>query len=79
MPVPKKGAGDVDPEQELDPSGGRPKLYDGVGHFSDCIDPSILLSIPRYYYVHTLERVKGIEPSSPAWKAGSLPLSYTRV
>src|SRR5205823_14821820 len=25
------------------------------------------------------ERVKGIEPSSPAWKAGTLPLSYTRV
>src|SRR5262249_39595563 len=24
------------------------------------------------------ERVKGIEPSSPAWKAGALPLSYTR-
>ena len=25
-----------------------------------------------------LERVKGIEPSRPAWKAGALPLSYTR-
>jgi hypothetical protein len=25
------------------------------------------------------ERVKGIEPSPPAWKAGALPLSYTRV
>src|SRR5438876_9663459 len=25
------------------------------------------------------ERVKGIEPSSPAWKAGALPLSYTRA
>jgi hypothetical protein len=24
------------------------------------------------------ERVKGIEPSQPAWKAGTLPLSYTR-
>ena len=24
------------------------------------------------------ERVKGIEPSWPAWKAGALPLSYTR-
>ena len=24
------------------------------------------------------ERVKGIEPSPPAWKAGALPLSYTR-
>jgi hypothetical protein len=25
-----------------------------------------------------LERVMGIEPTSPAWKAGALPLSYTR-
>jgi hypothetical protein len=26
-----------------------------------------------------LERVTGIEPASPAWKAGALPLSYTRI
>ena len=26
-----------------------------------------------------VERVKGIEPSYPAWKAGVLPLNYTRV
>jgi hypothetical protein len=26
-----------------------------------------------------LERVKGIEPSSVAWEATALPLSYTRV
>ena len=25
-----------------------------------------------------MERVKGIEPSSSAWKAAALPLSYTR-
>ena len=25
-----------------------------------------------------LERVMGIEPTYPAWKAGALPLSYTR-
>ena len=25
-----------------------------------------------------LERVMGIEPTRPAWKAGALPLSYTR-
>src|SRR4028118_1536047 len=25
------------------------------------------------------ERVRGIEPPSPAWKAGALPLSYTRA
>ena len=26
-----------------------------------------------------MERVGGIEPPSPAWKAGALPLSYTRL
>src|SRR6267143_130018 len=26
-----------------------------------------------------LERVMGIEPTWPAWKAGALPLSYTRA
>jgi len=26
-----------------------------------------------------MERVEGIEPSWPAWKAGTLPLSYTRI
>ena len=25
-----------------------------------------------------MERVKGIEPSSSAWEAAALPLSYTR-
>ena len=36
---------------------------------------SILLSYRRMSF---MERVKGIEPSQPAWKAGALPLSYTR-
>jgi hypothetical protein len=26
-----------------------------------------------------VERVTGIEPAWPAWKAGALPLSYTRI
>lgn len=29
-------------------------------------------------YGMPLERLEGIEPSSPAWKAGALPLSYRR-
>jgi hypothetical protein len=29
--------------------------------------------------VFVLERVKGIEPSSLAWEAKALPLSYTRM
>ena len=28
---------------------------------------------------NSAERVTGIEPAWPAWKAGALPLSYTRV
>src|ERR1017187_9816286 len=31
-----------------------------------------------YNSLKRLERVKGIEPSSSAWKAVALPLSYTR-
>ena len=34
------------------------------------------VQIPVSEYLN--ERVKGIEPSPPAWKAGALPLSYTR-
>ncbi len=26
-----------------------------------------------------VERVMGIEPTRPAWKAGILPLNYTRI
>ena len=29
-------------------------------------------------FAPTLERVMGIEPTRPAWKAGILPLNYTR-
>ena len=29
-------------------------------------------------FASTLERVMGIEPTRPAWKAGILPLNYTR-
>ena len=36
---------------------------------------SILLSYRR----RLLERVMGIGPTQPAWKAGTLPLSYTRI
>ena len=31
------------------------------------------------HHKYNLERVKGIGPSRPAWKAGALPLSYTRM
>src|SRR5438093_2745607 len=33
---------------------------------------------PPFWLLGFLERAKGIEPSWPAWKAGTLPLSYAR-
>ncbi len=30
-------------------------------------------------YRRMMERVMGIEPTQPAWKAGILPLNYTRI
>ena len=36
-------------------------------------------SIQLSYRDILMERVEGIEPSQPAWKAGALPLSYTRI
>ena len=37
------------------------------------------LLYPAELKAHFLERVMGIEPTWPAWKAGVLPLNYTRV
>ena len=42
---------------------------------------SIQLSYRRMLSIYArlvLERVMGIEPTRPAWKAGILPLNYTR-
>ena len=38
----------------------------------------VLTALLEKNYFDSAERVKGIEPSPPAWKAGALPLSYTR-
>ena len=32
-----------------------------------------------FQFLTKLERVAGIEPAYPAWKAGVLPLNYTRL
>ncbi len=37
------------------------------------------LLYPTELQTHKLERVMGIEPTRPAWKAGILPLNYTRI
>ncbi len=39
----------------------------------------IYLNNSCLFFILNLERVKGIEPSRPAWKAGVLPLNYTRI
>ena len=36
------------------------------------------IAFPGCFGKAALERVKGIEPSSSAWEAAALPLSYTR-
>ena len=36
------------------------------------------LALYQLNYVHHMERVMGIEPTLPAWKAGVLPLNHTR-
>ena len=46
--------------------GGRPRRGGGGDHLPQPDGPA------------GVERVTGIEPASPAWKAGALPLSYTR-
>ena len=51
----------------LYPRGGRTRDRPGASH-----QPPVRLDS------RSLERVMGIEPTQPAWKAGALPLSYTR-
>ena len=42
-----------------------------------CLEGSC--SIQLSYWRIFMERVMGIEPTRPAWKAGILPLNYTRM
>ena len=37
------------------------------------------LLYPAELLAQIMERVMGIEPTRPAWKAGILPLNYTRI
>ena len=52
-------------DDEFIPRHGRPLL-------------TLLICVDIRFVRKRLERVKGIEPSSSAWKAVALPLSYTR-
>ena len=55
----------------------------GLEPLAYCLEGSCSIQL-SYWRISTalervkLERVKGIEPSYPAWKAGVLPLNYTR-
>ena len=52
----------------------------GLEPLTYCLEGScsIQLSYWRIFY-KKMERVMGIEPTQPAWKAGILPLNYTRI
>ena len=53
----------------------------GLEPLAYCLEGScsIQLSYWRTPPKEALERVMGIEPTRPAWKAGILPLNYTRM
>src|SRR5262245_50502728 len=51
------------------------ELRSPPNEFATCIGQIVWLR----FRTDVLERVKGIEPSSSAWKAVALPLSYTRA
>ena len=71
-------------EGEALPAAGGPKNPDFtmgnvIFSHSNVKRAAHLVGEPRSFLRSKNERVKGIEPSWPAWKAGALPLSYTRM
>ena len=49
----------------------------GLEPLTYCLEGSCSIQL-SYRRIFLLERVMGIEPTYPAWKAGILPLNYTR-
>ena len=49
--------------------------WKGLEPLAYCLEGSCSIQLS---YQRTMERVMGIEPTRPAWKAGILPLNYTR-
>ena len=58
-------------------SGGKMARQEGLEPPTYCLEGSC--SIQLSYWRISLERVTGIGPAYPAWKAGVLPLNYTRT
>lgn len=59
-----------------------PLAYAGRWHARRDLNPRCWIRNPESYPLddgRMMERVEGIEPSSSAWKAVTLPLSYTRI
>ena len=50
----------------------------GLEPLTYCLEGSCSIQL-SYKRILFLERVMGIEPTRPAWKAGILPLNYTRI
>ena len=83
-PTPCSGA--VDETRTRDLHLGKVALYQLSYYRTECCRTSVsgrycitylpALQVPS---AKKLERVMGIEPTYPAWKAGALPLSYTRI
>ena len=48
----------------------------GLEPLTHCLEGSCSIHLS---YRRIMERVMGIEPTRPAWKAGILPLNYTRM
>ncbi len=51
----------------------------GLEPLAYCLEGSCSIQLSYWRKLFSLERVMGIEPTQPAWKAGVLPLNYTRV
>jgi hypothetical protein len=69
------------------PSGYEPDELARLLHLAKSLDktrPSLHSRVthkrwpPKFKGCRKLERAEGVEPSSPAWEAGVLPLNYTR-
>ena len=50
----------------------------GLEPLTYCLEGSCSIQLSYWRRIKNMERVMGIEPTRPAWKAGVLPLNYTR-